>query len=59
MREGELAGLEETAVIMDPDDPPVKTIVSKDCNANFNAQGSFKINPAYSSSSLQFASPTI
>jgi len=52
MREAELASLEETPVIVDPDDP-LKTVVSKDCDADFDAQDSFETKSAYSSCSLQ------
>ena len=52
MREAELGSLEETSVIMDPDDP-LKTVVSKDCDADFDAQDSFETKSAYSSCSLQ------
>ena len=52
LREVELAGLEETFVITDPDDP-LKTVVSKDCDADFDAQDNFETDSAYSSCSLQ------
>ena len=51
-REAELAGLEETSVIVDPYDP-LKTVVSKDCDADFDAQDNFETSSAYSSCSLQ------
>jgi len=52
LHEAELAGFEESSVIMDPDDP-LKTVVSKDCDTDFDAQDNFETNSAYSSCSLQ------
>lgn len=52
MHEAKLTGLEEISVIIDPNDP-LKTVVSKDCDADFNAQDSFEMKSTYSSRSLQ------
>ena len=45
VREAELAVLEESSVIADPDDL-LKTVVSKDCDADFDARDNFETNSA-------------
>jgi hypothetical protein len=45
VHEAELAVLEESSVIADPDDL-LKTVVSKDCDADFDAQDNFETNSA-------------
>jgi hypothetical protein len=52
LREAELSVLEECSVIADPDDL-LKTVVSKDCDADFNAQDNFETNSASSNCSLE------
>jgi len=52
VREAELAVLEESSVIADPDDL-LKTVVSKDCDTDFDAQDNFETNSASSICSLE------
>ena len=52
VREAELAVLEESSVRADPDDL-LKTVVSKDCDADFDAQDNFETNSASSHCSLE------
>ena len=52
LREAELAVLEKNSVIADPDDL-LKTVVSKDCDTDIDAQDNFETNSTSSNCSLE------